>query len=201
MIVTELQPMDNKKVRVYIDSEYAFPLYRSEIRKFGLAVNNDISPDKYEELRDVLFKRIRERILYIISDYDRPKKAIRQKLLDAGYPDEIVDEAIRHSEEYHYIDDRSYACNLAESLANNRHAGKRYIRNKLYEKGISATIIDEVLDEIEIDEASQIESAIRKKGYHIEEIAELDDKEIGKLYAYLCRKGFSSSIIRSIIRK
>ena len=53
--------LDTFYMKEYTGKVYVF------LGKENQEINNDISPDKYEELRDVLFKRIRERILYIIS--------------------------------------------------------------------------------------------------------------------------------------
>lgn len=50
MTVTELAEVSASKVKVYIDEQFAFVLYKGELRKYGLKEGRDIEPDVYKEL-------------------------------------------------------------------------------------------------------------------------------------------------------
>lgn len=201
MTVTEIIPIDNKKSAIYIDCRYFFPLYNSEIVKFNLCVGEDIPKSVFEDIYEMIIRRIRERIFYLISDYDRSTRNIRDKLKQNGYIDEHIDIVLSDMEKCHYVDDYRYASNLASELRDNRLTGIKYIQNKLFEKGISSDIISMVTEEMEYDEDALLRAAISKKGYDPDRLNEINQNELHKLYTFLCRKGFSSHKIYSFIRK
>lgn len=199
MIVTDIAPLDSKKRKVYIDGQYAFPLYISEIRKYRLESGCDIDDSTYCEIEKLIVNRIKERILYLTTDYDRTKSNIVTKLKSSGYNIEHINAAVEVLEDAHIIDDERYAGYYAESLRDNKGKSKREIALKLYEKGISKDIIDKILDSFEIDDSEQVIRALRKKGLSPEEFSKLDYDEKRKITAYLYRKGFSMDTIHNIL--
>lgn len=201
MIITDVAPLDNKRRKVYIDGQYAFPLYLSELRKYKIEPGNVLEQDACDEITSILVKRVRERILYLIADYDRSERNIRQKMERAGYRGEYLDEAIDSLKEYGYIDDMRFARYYAESLKDGKGRSAFAISRALYEKGISRDMIDVVMEELDIDEDAQLIKAISAKGYDEENIGSLDDKERRRLIAYLMRKGFSYERICTYVRK
>lgn len=195
MTVTQIAPLDNKKRKVYIDCEYAFPLYVSDIRKYRLSEGCSIEEDLYDQLCTLVIGRISRRIAYLITDYDKSERDIRNKLLMASYPEILVDASINKLKDYGYIDDRRYARTYADSLIA-RNKSIIYIRMKLNEKGISRDITDMIIDELSYDENEQIRQLISKKGYDINGLNNIDYDSRRKLYSYLMRQGFSSSAIK-----
>lgn len=180
---------------MYIDGEYVFPLYLSELRKFHIIEGNEISSDAVGVIYELIHKRIRERILYLIGDMPRTEKNIRMKLKQSYYTDECINPVVEELKKYRYIDDVDYAFNYAASLRDNSGKSRRIIEQKLYEKGISRNIIYQVMSELDTNEDNQIERAIRKKGYSVEDISSMDYSGQQKLYRYLLSKGFSSKDI------
>lgn len=45
-------------------------------------------------LKEVLFKRARERVLFLLKSSDKTEQELRRKLKDGGYPKEAADYAI-----------------------------------------------------------------------------------------------------------
>ena len=195
MTVTCVESVDNRKNKVFIDGHYAFPLYGSEIRKYHIEQNAELSDETMSEITNVILRRIRERILYLIGDMDRSETDIRTKLEKNGYTQEYIDPVISELKECGYIDDRRYAISYAQSLIDGRHAGISLIKQRLYLKGIPRDIIDETVNELEFDEEEQMEAAIRKKNMTKKELVNSDCGTKRKIYAYLMRKGFSSSSV------
>ena len=105
MEITDIAPLDKKRRKVYIDGQYAFPLYVSELRKYNIEAGAVLEENVYDDICSLLMRRVRERILYLISDYDRSEQNIRQKISMAGYRGSFVDDAIDSLKEYGYIDD------------------------------------------------------------------------------------------------
>ena len=195
MLITDIVSLDNKKRKVYIDGKYTFPLYLGEIRQFNIAIGEAISEADINRINEILYKRIRERALYLLEGMPRTEQNLRRKLLDNHYTDEYITPVIEQLKDYGFIDDLKYAMDYAESMRNNRGMSKRMIVSKLFEKGVSRDIIQEVEALISGDETDLIERALNKKGLSIEGFKELEPKDKQRMYRYLISKGFSASCI------
>lgn len=201
MEITDVAPLDKKRRKVYIDGQYAFPLYLSELRKYNIEAGTTLEESVYDDICSLLMRRVRERILYLIADYDRSEQNIRQKISMAGYRGSFVDDAIDSLKEYGYIDDLRFARYYAESMRDTKGRSAFAISRSLYEKGISRDVIDTVMGELDIDEEAQILKALSSRGYNEDNIREIDDKERHKLISFLMRKGFSYDLISIYVRK
>lgn len=201
MEITDVAPLDKKRRKVYIDGQYAFPLYLSELRKYNIETGATLEESVYDDICSLLMRRVRERILYLIADYDRSEQNIRQKISMAGYRGSFVDDAIDSLKEYGYIDDLRFARYYAESMRDTKGRSAFAISRSLYEKGISRDVIDTVMGELDIDEEAQILKALSSRGYNEDNIREIDDKERQKLISFLMRKGFSYDLISIYVRK
>lgn len=192
MQITDIIPLDSKRRGVYIDGQYAFPLYLSELNKYHISEGDEISTAILEVIGEVIHRRIRERILYLLGDMPRTEKNIRTKLIQSHYTDESITPVIEELKEYKYIDDVNYAYEYANSLKFNGNKSRRIIEVKLYEKGVPGEVISQVMNDIETDETEQIERMIRKKGYEPDELYQLDYNSQQKIYRYLMSRGFVS---------
>lgn len=201
MEITDIAPLDKKRRKVYIDGQYAFPLYVSELRKYNIEAGAVLEENVYDDICSLLMRRVRERILYLITDYDRSEQNIRQKISMAGYRGSFVDDAIDSLKEYGYIDDLRFARYYAESMRDTKGRSAFAISRSLYENGISRDVIDTVMGELDIDEDAQILKVLSSKGYNEENIRQIDDKERQKLISSLMRKGFSYDLISIYVRK
>ncbi|MCR5774272.1 MAG: RecX family transcriptional regulator, partial [Lachnospiraceae bacterium] len=99
----------NKKL-VYLEEDTpAFSLYSKEIKQFDLKAGEELTPEKYDEILEILSKRARERCLYLLDDMARTEQQLRRKLAEGFYPEEAADYAIAYCKDKHYIDDEEYA--------------------------------------------------------------------------------------------
>lgn len=195
MFITEVIPIDKKKRKVCLESGYTFPLYLSEIRRYRISEGQEISEKDLGEIQKILISRVKNRILFLIGDSDKSTSSIRNKIMRAGYPDEVVEEAIDWLTEKGYLNDERFARNYIESMKEYRGKSRREIILGLYTKGIDKDIIERTISEFEFDEYELIMRSIKKKNIDIENIAYLDMKSRSNLYQYLMRKGFSSDSI------
>lgn len=102
------------------------------------------------------------------------------------YSNEIIEKLIS----YGYIDDQRYANNYIDSRKDKN--GKYYILNKLRERGISKSIIDNIT----IEEDPITAYNIIKNKYKFDKIR---DKEYSKITNFLISRGFSYDTIRKSI--
>lgn len=199
MIVTDLLEHKKNRIKVFLDGEAAFVLYKSEIRRFKIEVNSEISDELYAEIQGILRKRAKLRAMDLLRFRDYSAKQLRDKLTQSGYGSERVEEAIRYATEYHYIDDHRYAKNYIEYRLNQK--SRRKLEQELVAKGIDLAIISSVFDELseegqKIDEISMIIDLMKKKKYRIEQA---ESKEMQKMYGFLARKGFSQEAICKVL--
>ena len=177
----------NRKLVYLKESTPAFCLYSREIKQFGLEEGGQIDQHTYEDIITLLSKRAKERCLYLLDDMARTEYQIRTKLKDAFYPDEAIDSALSDCIEKRYIDDRDYAERYAASKS--KAYSRRMIEQKLYQKGISRDIIDDVMCQSDIDEAETVRELIQKKygdvsGYSYEEKQKIIKKFLTKGFPY-----------------
>ncbi|MGN1146918.1 MAG: regulatory protein RecX [Lachnospiraceae bacterium] len=202
MIVTELVESSSSRVKVYIDQEFAFVLYKGELRKYGLKEGQVIRPEAYEELlHEVLPKRAKLRCMNLLKSRDYTREQLRTKLAQGFYPDEVIEEALAYVASFHYIDDLRYAEDFIN--CSHTHKSRRRIENDLLKKGIPADTIAKAWNRWEDagneqDEEEQIARLLEKKHFDAEHA---DGKELQRMYAFLARRGFSGEKIRRALLK
>lgn len=196
MLVTEIEAIGKAKSKIYIDGEYSFILYKSEINRYHLKENEEISMEVYREIIDeVIIKRAKARSLYLLKDMDKTEYQLRTKLMQNLYKNDVIDIAVDYVKSFHYIDDVRYSENYI--LNRSKYKSKKQIIQELLVKGVSKNIIDDVYETSSYDEAEAIKKHIKKKRIDLETAS---NEDIQKLYMSLLRKGFSAEKIRSVIR-
>lgn len=199
MIITKIEELSNKKCRIYLQDEPAFVLYKGEVRKYQLKEGENLPEEVHQEiLQEVLCKRAKKRVLYLLQKMDRTEKQIVDKLRQSEYPDCIIQEAITYVKSYGYVNDENFARAYIESRCCAKSI--KCIEIDLRQKGISPDVIEHVLEQelYRINEEEQIKKWIEKKKV---DIPNASREELYKLYQFLLRKGFSYEKIRKIVLK
>lgn len=187
MLITKLEKIDKKRTKVYIDYEYAFLLYPSDIRKYKIEEEQEITVEIYEEiLEDTIYRRAKQKALAILKFMDRSESELAAKLKMAHYTEEIVNRTIEYVRSYHYIDDERYATNYIVSRKDTK--SRKQIQMELLHKGISKEVIENIFPKNPDNDKEALKKAIRKKTDNIENLS-MEQKQ--KLFASLYRKGFS----------
>lgn len=162
----------------------------------------NLDPKKMTE-EDWLLTNCKERSLYIIQNYPKTEKKLREKLKQGKkYSDKIIDEAIKFLKKYNYINDEEFAKRYIEL-----HAHKetfKVMRQKLYVKGVPKDLIEKVINDTEssYDEMTIAKNLLIKKYPNFEqEIATMDMKQKQKIYQYLLRKGVKYDIVLKLVKE
>ena len=125
------------------------------------------------------------------------KKALRLKLIRAGYGKDIAAETVERLADMGLIDDADAACREAER-AIKKLWGRRRIEAELYKKGYGADSVREALryiDRVGADYIANCRLLITKKL----RVPDPSPEDLKKLYASLVRYGYTSSEIRSAL--
>ena len=202
MIVTDIQELSKSRSKIVLDQEFAFVLYKGELRQYSIKLGQEFSEEAYREIMtEVLPKRAKLRAMNLLKSRTYTTVQLRIKLQQGGYPETVIGEALEYVASFHYTDDLRYAVDF---ITDNEHRKSRFrIEQDLRGKGISAEVIEQAWQEWQAnggtqDEDAMIEALLRKKNYDPERA---DIKEQQKVYAFLMRKGFSGEKISRAMRK
>lgn len=200
MIITGIQEVTKAKVKVFIDYEFAFVLYKGELRTYGICEEKEISEETYHMILDeILTKRAKLRCMYLLKSKDYTKHGLKEKLRKEYYSEEVIERAIAYVVSYGYVDDERYA------KAYINYAGKtksrKQIEFELAKKGITKDNIVAAFDEMnESDDLASEESLIRAllvKKHYKNEGATIEERR--KIIGFLYRKGFSLDKIYKVV--
>ena len=195
MKIDKIEPIDRRRSKVFLDGEFAFALYNGELRHFRIEEGGELSCEQYEAiLREIVFRRARERAVYWLKCSARTEEELRRKLRDSCYPERAVDYTIELLKKYRYIDDEEYARNFVE--LNGARKSRAELASSLKSKGISRECVSRLLEENPVDEEEQVRKLLAKRRFDPENA---DPKETARQVAYLMRRGFSYETVRRVI--
>lgn len=200
MTVTNIKELSKSRVRIEIDHEFAFVLYKGELRLHKIEEGDEIEDAVYDRImKDVLPKRAKLRAMNLLKNRTYTKAQLKDKLLQGGYPEQIADIAVDYVVSYRYVDDEQYVRDFIEY--NREKKSRKRIQLDLMYKGISEQLFQDIWEEIagddeEVIEREQIIYWMNKKHFCPQE-ATFEEKQ--KMMAFLYRKGFSINNIRSIL--
>ena len=110
MTITKIEELSKNRSKVYIDQEFAFVLYKGELRLFGIKEDIPLPDDIYQKiLTEVLPKRAKLRAMNLLQSRDYTKSGLAEKLRQGLYPEQVIETALDYVSSYHYIDDVRYA--------------------------------------------------------------------------------------------
>lgn len=195
--ICEIKPLEKGKSALILDNGEELILYRSELRALSLSGQMELPEELYRKIMDeIIGLRAKKRAMHLLERMDRTEKQLYDKLLQSGYPQECIDNAILYVKKYHYIDDRRYASNYIRCYQDRK--SRLRMQQDLLRKGVSRALIEEVLEEeFQEDERIQIRSLLEKRGF---DATECDEKERQRCYQFLMRRGFKSSDILKVMR-
>jgi len=205
MEVTDIVEKTKSRSKIFIDDEFAFVLYKGELRIYKIKKNQEISESVYDEIMEkVLPKRAKLRCMNLLKSRSYTEKQLSDKLKQGDYPQKSIIEAIEYVKAYHYVNDLQYAKDYYEYQKEFR--SRQRIKQDLIHKGITKEILEEIFSASDMEnqdeefqdlEVEQILKLLKKKKYD-ESISTYDDKR--KIYAFLLRKGFSSDKIQHVMK-
>ena len=197
MKVTGIEEISKSRSRVFIDGEFAFVLYKGELRLYHILAGQEIKEEDYNVIwNEVLPKRAKLRAMNLLKSREYTTKQLYNKLKEGEYPERIIEIALDYVAGFHYTDDLRYAVDYISGHENTR--SRRRIEQDLTGKGINRETMEKAWAEWEKqggsqDEQAMIRELLNKRKYNP---ADTDRKEQQKLYGFLLRKGFSGEQVR-----
>ena len=200
MVVTDIIQHNKTKYKIYVDSEFAFVLYKGELHKYHIKKGEIISEQVYRELTvQVLPKRAKLRAMNLLTKRPYTERKLRDKLEEGLHSQECIDIAIDYVKSFGYLDDRAYARDYI-----NYHMSQlsmKTMEQKLLQKGVSAQVIRECLDEVDSLECADAERKqiyqLFQKKFHGQIPQDMTEKN--KMMNFFLRKGYSMSAVKCVL--
>lgn len=200
MLVTQISEVSKSRSRIYLDGQFAFILYKGELRQFQIKEGQELTEECYRQIMtQILPKRAKLRSMNLLQSRDYTRKQLEDKLKQGEYPQECIEKALSYVESYGYIDDSRYAGDYIEYHIQTK--SRIRIETDLMRRGISKEVIRQAFEELANlgvvqDEAALIRDLLNKKKY-CADTATRQDRQ--KMYGFLYRKGFSpEAIVRAL---
>ena len=194
MKITKLE----KKKRLYLlelDNDQSCYITEDTIVRFMLTKDKLISQEEFAELKSFAqFSYSKNLALYHLSFKARTEKEVREYLDKYDIEDTIASQVIANLKEDNWINDHQYAYSIINANQLSGDKGPYVLAQKLSQKGIAKSTIEEVLKNFDFSEVAQrvAEKLLKKYNGKLPARA-LQDKIIQNL----TNKGFSYSDAKS----
>ena len=196
MIITKLDKVGTKQVRLFFDEEKYCLLYYNEVRRLGFHEKDEVGQQEFEELNKLLLHRAKLKAMSLLKYQDRTRKELKDRLMRAEFPEFITEGAIAYVESFGYINDEEYVRRYMEYKAGTK--SRIQIKMDLRKKGIGTEILERIFDEYEYEEDDVLEEQVQKR---IRQKGSVTKENFQKYYGYFARKGFNSVKIVDLLRK
>lgn len=192
MKITKIEKK-NQKYRIYINEEYMFSLYFSELKKFNIETDNSISIECINEINNNIIKRGCNYMYNLLSRKDYTYNEYTNKLIKAGYKENQINIILSTFLDKGYIDDKGYVDRYLEQMKDKKSLMQ--IIYTLKNKGIEMDIIKDTISELDYDE---LEAAKRQLTKRLKNKDSLTYEDKVKNHNYLLRKGYKLETIRRL---
>ncbi|OUP00057.1 hypothetical protein B5F37_12570 [Drancourtella sp. An210] len=189
-----VEPATKTKFRIYLDGEFAFVLYKSELARYGIKDGGEISDEMAAKIKEeTVLKRARVKALKLLGDMDRTRAELKDRLMSSDFTEEIAELALAYADSFGYLNDERYVENYVRSRKETK--SRREICAELSRKKVDREIVERVLEDCygADDSCTAILKLLKKRHYDAEQ---MDQKEKQKICAWLARKGFRYGEIR-----
>lgn len=145
-------------------------------------------------------RQARRKAMKLLERMDRTEKGLRERLVQAGFSPEAAEDAVIYVKDFGYINDDRYARNYITYRIHDK--SRQRIFQELMRKGIDRATAEaawEAAAELELPDERQLLMRTVEKRYAPG--AELDEREMRRLYGYLARRGFQSAEISAVLEE
>ncbi len=205
LIITSIikQKSNSERYNIYIDEEYKFSIDIDLLYELKLEENMTIDIEQLQEaIKRADTKKAFNMCIAILARASKTEYEIKKKLLEKKYSEEVINEIIHKLKQLDYINDDKYIDAWIRSKSGAATLNKKIIYNKLIQKGIDRSLIQEKIEnnavgDGAIDEYSSAYKLAEKKYKSFKG----NNEEIrNKLLTFLYNKGFEKDICYRVVR-
>lgn len=194
----EEQKKHKNRMNVFLDGKFAFGIDNFSLFKLKLKENDEISKERLSEiLETVVFEDAKNYALKLLSSRSYTEKNMFLKLKDRTENEAVAQNVIGFLKEYGYINDEDFAFRYAEDCLNFKKYGRKKIKYKLMEKGISANLAEDAVNNLE-DTEKENENLLALAEKKLK--GNFDIKNVMKTKRYLVSRGYGFDDIDRAIK-
>lgn len=157
-------------------------------------------PEPNEETREKLKSKAYNYCIWALSQGDRTKKFLVDRMTVKHCPEDIIEETIARIEELGWLSDERYAESFVRDRQDIRKTGKRKIQMELRQKGVPSDIIDNALADVDEDEEKERAASLISRRIHSTRNVE-PRKRVDRLASYLVRNGYGPGIAFAVVKE
>jgi regulatory protein len=193
----EVQARNPRRVNVYLDGVYAFPLSVETTTRAGLRRDMELSDQRVAELiADDTMQKNYDAALNFLSFRPRSESEMRRYLSRRQVDPSVSEQIIARLRESKLLDDEAFARFWVENREAFSPRSGRALRSELRSKGVAAETIEATIDG---DDSAAAYQAAAKKARLLS--AADRDAFRRKLYSFLQRRGFSYDTTRETVER
>mgnify|MGYP001179651663 CR=1 FL=1 len=188
-----------ERYNIYINDEYAFSVDESTLIKFGLTKGKILDSFEIDEIayEDEIAKAF-NRALSFLTYQMRSEYEVKKKLIDAGYGESVVLEAIQKLKKLGFLNDETYSKALLETKKKTAKKGPMAIKQDLMKKGIDKSTMEKALESYTYEEQMALAMQLAEKTAKMNSTkTPVQIKQ--KIQDTLIRKGYSFDIVNEIL--
>ena len=146
-------------------------------------------------------KRIARRLFALLARRLQPRRALRRKLLEEGFPADALDSVLDRFADEGVHSDRLYAEAWCRDTVRLRPVGRRYLEGKLRERGVGSDLAAAVAREtLSAGDEQRLCRAAARKWWRRQPGA-ADRRALARGERYLMGRGFPISVAGDVIRE
>ena len=191
--VTSLEKIKRLKgwFELVLDKSVSFPVNDELILKYLIGKGKQYLPHEIREIREQgEYLYLKKKALDALGRRRLSERELRDKLKPVPKSSQHIDKLIDDLKRLGLVDDTAYANALIHSHQVTGKKSKRYIKNKLYQKGVPKELAEKAIDrELEEYDEAQIALQLAEKKYKtIRELPVLKAKK--RIADFLAGRGF-----------
>jgi regulatory protein len=192
----QVQKKNPHRVNIYLDGEFAFGVDR--LVAGWLQVGQTLNEEKIRDLQieDARETALKQALLFL-SFRPRSEGEIRGNLRKHEFSEDAIEAAIERLRRGGFVDDIQFAKAWVENRNTFRPRGRRSLSLELRQKGVDEAVIQSAIETL--DEESLAYQAAQQKARKLRAVEK--DAFRKKISDFLARRGFSYSLIPSIVTR
>jgi regulatory protein len=185
-----------------VDGQEPLDVHEDVIVALELRVGLEVTPQLWQAiLAQQELAQVRRGALRLLEVRSRSRRDLRTALIKRKHRAEAVEQVLDQLENLGLLNDDAYARNLAEGLMRRQGVGRRGLKHKLMQGGVSQELAKSVVEEAfeGVDEVQQALTALEKRLGRWTNLPV--EKRRMRAYAYLARLGFGGDVISDALHR
>ena len=204
MIINRIVKKGAKDIIIHFEDDEFLILALEVFLKSGLKKNDELSDDRFSFfVRENRLYHIKQRAFRYLGRRLHSASELRTKLRQKGYEIEMIDQVIGELRDKSYLDDTEFASVFIEEKFKSKMWSERKLKSELIKKGISSSVISDVLSKKFPDEGDFNNAlTVSLKKYKILQERNLDLQTTKKkLISFLNSRGYNYETIKQVCDK